>query len=241
MPATVNKQRLLSQLLAVPTPHEAGPSPEPEPLPVLEQLLYAVCREGTTRDRADQAFKNLRERFFDWNEIRVSSVREVEEALSPVPCAEARAQRIIGILQQVFEETYSFDLEVLHKKGLKNAARQLARYQSATDYSVAWVVQQTLGGHAVPVDTHMLRVLRRLGLVDADGQDMESLRASLEHLVPKAKGSAFVDVLSMVAEETCHDRDPQCDACPLHAECVTGQERRHTGELADRVSRPKPR
>lgn len=240
MPATINKQRLLNQLFTV-TKSETDEPSETEPLPVLEQLLYAVCREGTTRDRADQAFKNLRDRFFDWNEIRVSSIRELEEALAPVPCAEARAQRIIGILQEVFETTFSFDLEVLHKKGVKQAAKHLARYQSASDYSVAWVVQQTLGGHAVPVDSHMLRVLRRLGLVEGDGQDMEALRASLEHLVPKAKGTAFVDVLSMVADTTCHEKEPRCDACALCPDCVTGQERRANGELTERANRPKPR
>src|SRR5205807_10304667 len=134
--------------------------------------------------------RGLREHFFDWNEVRVSSVREVAESLAGMPGGETRAQRIIDFLQEVFETTFSFDLEGLQKKGMKQAAKQLARYQAANDYAVAWVVQKSLGGHALPLDTAALRVLRRLGLLE-DGHDLEALRASLEHQIPKLKGADF--------------------------------------------------
>src|SRR5262245_19534119 len=106
MSITTNKQRVLNQLLA----QLAKFKGEPEPRPVLEQFLYAVCREGVTRDLADRAFRNLRDQFFDWNEIRVSATRELADAMDGLPQAEARAQRIVEFLQEVFETTYSFDL-----------------------------------------------------------------------------------------------------------------------------------
>ena len=160
MPTTINKQRLFNLLFATET--KTRPAEE-EPRPVLEQFLYALCREGVTRDQADRAFRNLRELFFDWNEVRVSSVRELAEAMQGLPNPEQRAQRLIDFLQEVFETTFSFDLETLHKKGVKVAAKQLARYQAANDYAVAWVIQQSLGGHAIPLDSPTLRPLRRWG------------------------------------------------------------------------------
>src|SRR5271170_3733608 len=111
MPTTTNKQRVLSHLFTSLKKRGHGDA-DPEPRPVLEQLIYAILREGSTRDLADQAFRLLRERFFDWNEIRVSSVREIEEALCCLPNAELRAQRLISLLQEVFETTFSFDLEI---------------------------------------------------------------------------------------------------------------------------------
>jgi endonuclease-3 len=221
MATATNKQRLLNHLfnsLKKPT------AAEDEPLSVLEQFIYAVCREGATREQADRAFRNLREHFFDWNEVRVSSTRELEEALKGLPDAELRAQRLISFLQEVFETTFSFDLESLHKKGLKQAAKQLARYQAASDYVGSWVVQKTLGGHAIPVDPPTLRTLRRLGLVEENEEDLEAIRASLEHLVPKAKGAQFVDAVSDLASSTCWEEAPNCQACPLNSECPTGQE-----------------
>ena len=62
-------------------------------------------------------------------------------------------------------------MTILRHLRMRQAAKQLARYQAANDYAVAWVTQQSLGGHAIPLDDVTLRVLRRLhqelqGLLD---------------------------------------------------------------------------
>lgn len=240
MPTATNKQRLLNQLFARLTKRYGAGGDDARP--VLEQFLYGICREGSTRERADRAFKALQERFFDWNEIRVSSVREVGDALSDLPDAEQRAERLIRFLQEVFEKRFGFDLEDLHKKGLKVAAKHLSGYQAANDYVGAWVVQQSLGGHAIPLDAPTLRTTRRLGLIESDQDDPETVRASLEHLVPKARGTLFVDLVSRLAEDCCWEDNPGCGSCPLAGECPTAQElglRETAG--AGRSSRPKPR
>ena len=131
---------------------------------------------------------------------------------------------------------------MLHKKGLKQAAKQLTRYQAASDYAVSWVVQHTLGGHAIPLDGPTLRALRRLGLIEADQDDPETIRASLEHLIPKARGPLFGELISALAEDVCWDEEPSCSACPLAGECPTGQENGVRGAVAaGRGGRPKPR
>ena len=223
MANTPNKQKIVLQVLAL----HKGARPETA-LPVLEQFLYAILREGTTRPAADDAFAALRKHFYDWNEVRVSSTQELADAIDEfVPDGEARAQRLIDFLQEVFETTFSFDLESLQKKGLKQAAKQLSRYQAANDYAVSWAVQKSLGGHALPLDAAGLRVLRRLGLLEEAG-DLEAQRASLEHQVPKAKGSEFIDVISVIGEDPCWEADPACPACPLNKVCPTGLEMKMT-------------
>jgi endonuclease III len=239
MPSTTNKQRVLTTLFT--TLKKRYDPPEPEPRPVLEQFIYALCREGASRDQADRAYKNLCERFFDWNEVRVSSVRELEEALADLPEAELRAQRLVSFLHEVFETTFSFDLEALHKKGLKQAGKHLARYQASNDYAVAWVVQNTLGGHALPLDGPGLRLLRRLGLIEGAGEDLEALRASLEHLIPKSKGTLFHELISTLASEFCHEDEPYCPSCPLCPDCPTGLENGRETVTGVRTSRARAR
>lgn len=218
MATTINKQKVIDKLFSSLGKHARAAA---EPRPVLEQFLYALCREGTTRDAADQIFRALRERFYDWNEVRVSSAHEVAETMEGlVADAEARAQRVIDFLQEVFDTTFSFDLERLQKEGVKQAAKKLSRYQAANDYAVAFVVQHSLGGHAIPLDDAALRTLRRLGLLEESG-DLEALRASLEHQVPKAKGPVFVDLVSELADMYCTTDEPVCAACPLNHSCAT--------------------
>jgi endonuclease-3 len=236
--ATTTKQRVLRQLLAC---EALAGEPCEGALPVLEQFVFALCRESSSPEQARQAFDNLKTRFFDWNEVRVSSPREIEEALAGLCDAESRAQRLLSFLQEVFETTFSFDLEGLQKKGLKQAAKALTRYGAASDYVGAWVVQRSLGGHAVPLDDPTFRCARRLGLIDAGTEDVEGARASLEHAVPKASGAPFCDALATLAERFCWEDEPNCGNCPMFAECPTGQET--TGEeLAGvRAARAKPR
>jgi endonuclease-3 len=238
MTVAVNKQRVVAQIFTS-LKKRYEPS-EPESRPVLEQFLYAICREGATREQADRAFATLGARFFDWNEVRVSSVREVEEALGDIPEAELRAHRLISFLQEVFETTYSFDLESLHKKGLKQAAKQLARYQAANDYAVAWVIQQSLGGHALPLDSASLRVLRRLGLLDEESEDAEAMRTSLEHLIPKSRGPLFTELMSALAHDTGWERDPNSPMRPF-LQSTRRQADSKQAVLSERISRPKPR
>jgi endonuclease-3 len=255
MPTTTNKQRLVTQIFsALPKNQKHAEAPaEPGQLPVLEQFLYALCREGVTREKADEAYRFLRERFFDWNEVRVSSTRELEEAFDGYPDPEARSQRLIDFLQEVFETTFSFDLDPLHKKGLKQAAKQLSRYQAANDYAVAWVIQQSLGGHAIPLDVPTIRVLRRLGLIEAaqaaqsaQGQgagesDLEALRASIEHLIPKIRGPLFSELVSALAAEYCFETKPNCPECPMASSCPSAQELSPDPVAAGRGHRAKPR
>src|SRR4051812_35900681 len=128
MPATINKQRVLTTLFTALKKHYGEPADPPD-RPVLEQMVYALLREGATRKEADKAFDHLGKTFFDWNEVRVSSVHEVEEALAGLPDAGTKAQRVVALLQEVFESTFTYDLESFNKKGLKQAAKQIGRYQ----------------------------------------------------------------------------------------------------------------
>jgi len=238
MATTINKQRLVNQLFAfLKKTVETGLLERP----VLEQFIYGLCRENATPEQADRAYQYLCETFFDWNEVRVSSVREVEEAFEGLAGAEVRAQRLIAFLQEVFETTFSFDLENLHKKGLKQSAKQLARYQAAGDYVTSWVVQRSLGGHAIPLDPPTFRCVRRLGLLDGSQEEQEAARSSLEHLIPKAKGPQFTDGVSQLAAEHCWVEDPNCPSCPMAGECATAQEQGVEPVAATRAHRPKPR
>ncbi len=222
MAATSNKQKVLNQFFSL---LQKKGSSEQESRTVVESFVYAICYEGTSRSLADRAYNNLKTQFFDWNEIRVSSVKEVEEALEGLPDAEPRAQRIILFLQEVFEQTFSFDLEALHKKkgGVKQAAQLLARYEAASEHTVAWVVQHCLDGHSLPLDEPTRRTAGRLGFIDAENKDRSHAQSSLEHLVPKAKGKEFIELIKHVAHEHCWEEEPDCAGCPLQAECPTGQ------------------
>jgi endonuclease-3 len=217
MPTVTNKQALLTQIFNLAKKKYELEAAESRP--ILEELLFSILREGTTQKLATDAYENLIKNFIDLNEIRVSSPTEVGEALSELPSAGVRAQRIVGILQEWFELTYSFNMDELLKKGQKEGARKLSRLHDVNEFSVAWVVQRGFGGHAMPLDTPTLRVLHRVGAIDDPTDSLDNISGTLEHYIPKAKGPLFTDLISEVAADVCHEK-PKCPQCPLRNDCL---------------------
>mgnify|MGYP003624048595 CR=1 FL=1 len=58
---------------------------------------------------------------------------------------------------------------------------------------------------------------------EAEG-GLEAVRASIEHVIPKARGTEFTELMSVHAKELCVEGTPNCPACPLKSDCPTGQE-----------------
>ena len=191
-------------------------------LTVLESVVYAIALEGSRRTAAMEALGRFKSNFFDWNEVRVSTIEEVRATLGTVTDAEPRAQKVRRFLRQLFEKTYGFTLEALAKKPLKESLKVLTEYEAVeTDFVLATVIQQSLGGHAIPIDADCRRPLERLGVIDAD-TEITAVRSWLERAVPKNRGFEFRDLLEDLAHDTCLAGQPICPNCELRKLCPTG-------------------
>jgi endonuclease-3 len=176
------------------------PVAPPAERPVLEHLLFACCLEDARYEAAEEAFASLVHTFFDWNEVRVTSISELSEAMAALPDPRAAANRLKRVLHGVFEELYSFDLEDKRKKNLGPTVKWLEKIDGTTKFSVAYVVQAALGGHAIPVDAGTLAALRVVGLAgdaDVEGQEVPGL----ERAVSKSRGVEFGSLLHQLGAD----------------------------------------
>ncbi len=168
--------------------------------PVLEHLLYACCLEVAPREVADESFAKLQQTYYDWNEVRVTTVSELSEILTGLPKPSEAASRLKRTLQSVFECYYSFDLEPLKKENLGKAAKQLEQLDGISRFAVAFVTQNGLGGHAIAVNGDALESLRILGIISAD--EVKSRRVpGLERAISKNKGVEFGALLHQLATD----------------------------------------
>jgi len=161
---------------------------------LLEQLLFACCLENSPPEAAEKAYELLHERFFDLNEIRVTTQRELGEALSGLYDPDEAASRIKGILQSVFESQYSFDLESLKKQNIGQATKTLEAYDGITPFTLAYATQTALGGHAIPVNSGALRAFLVLDIVSESDAAKHKV-PGLERAIPKNKGLEFGSLL----------------------------------------------
>lgn len=207
-------------------------------LTVLEAVVFGICHEDASRDLANQALSRFKDNFFDWNEVRVSSLEEIQEALVGLAKGDERAYRIRRFLRQLFEKTYGFTLEALAKKPLKESVKVLQEYDALnSDYVLATVTQLALGGHAIPIDESSRRALERLGVAEAE-TDVATLRGALERAVPKNRGAEFADLLEDLAHDTCVEGVPDCPRCELRKLCPYPETHKTEGAASKPAAKP---
>lgn len=203
-----NRTAQFAQLYQILAKHYRASLPNPD-RPVLEHLLFAAVLENARHAVAEQVFQVLKTEFFDWNEIRVSTLRDLSEVLSALPDPHAAAIRIKQPLQAVFEAAYQFDLEELRKFTQGQAIERLQKITGVSRFMLSYVVQTALGGHTIPLDQATLRFLNILGL--ADESEMASGNVGgLERAIPKSQGPEFAWLLHECAADFWVDhRGPQ--------------------------------
>ena len=148
----------------------------------------------TPYDAADEAFHRLQESFFDWNEVRATTVTELVEHMGKLPDANAAAVRVKKNLQSLFETRYSFELDDLIKMNQGKAVAELEKLAGMSRFVLAYVTQNALGGHAIPVSKGIMKVLLATEIV-SDAEAAKDQTPGLERTVPKAKGPEFSSCL----------------------------------------------
>jgi endonuclease-3 len=193
-----NRTALLTKAHRVLKQHyKSVPPPE---RPLLEHLLFAACLENAPYDAAEKIYTYLSKHFFDWNEVRVSTVNELAEVMRHLPEPATTASNLKRILQGTFEATYSFDLESLKKKNIGEGIKWLEKLGGTTPFSVAYVTHAALGGHAIPLDRGAWEVLVILGVV-TEAEAASGKGAGLERAIPKNKGAEFSSLLHQLAAD----------------------------------------
>ncbi|MCC6125716.1 MAG: hypothetical protein IT426_12185 [Pirellulales bacterium] len=167
---------------------------------LMEHLLFACCLEDARYEAAEEAFAALVHTFFDWNEVRVTSISELSEVMACLPDPRAAANRIKRILHAVFEARFNFDLEDSKKKNLGPTIKWLEELDGATRSAVAFVVQASLGGHAIPIDAGAMAILKLLDLVSEKDAEKGEV-PGLERAIPKSKGVEFGSLLHQFAAD----------------------------------------
>jgi endonuclease-3 len=185
--ASKNRAALVNKALKVVKKHYKPAAPAAKDRSLLEHLVFACCVENSPYDAAERVFQSLKSDYFDWNEVRVSTVRELAEVCKGLNDPNESATRIKRVLQSVFETHYSFDLEPLKKQNIGAAVKQLEKYNGSSPFVVAFVTQQALGGHAIPTNQGLLESLRIVGVI-SDAEAAKGVVPGLERTVPKSKG-----------------------------------------------------
>lgn len=169
-------------------------------MPVLETMLFAACLEDNSWEAAEQGFERLNKQYFDLNEVRVSSVAEIEETLSGMRKGDWAGLRIRSILRFVFESTYTYDYEKLKRLTQDSAQKRLKKIDNMSPFIRNFTVQHSLGGYLVSLDASSTQAAIHLGLVPP-GSTEEQAGDFLKPGLKKAETFAFTCALRCLATD----------------------------------------
>lgn len=165
---------------------------------VLEHMIYGAVLEDATFEAADEAFAKLQENFYDWNEVRVTTRKELAELVKNVNKPAEAASRVKKSLHGVFEKYYQFDLEFLKKENLSKAVQSMETFTGVSPFTIAYTAQNGLGGHSIPIDQSFMNLMYAIGAISE--KELKNRKITgLERTIPKAKGIEFSVLVHQLA------------------------------------------
>lgn len=237
------KQEICKKVAAVPKRHYPQNPPVNE-RPALETTLYGICLENADYTSAAASLERLYALFHhDLNEMRVSTVSELEQAFQGQEDSDWKALRVRALLQYVFEQNFDYQIEGIRRKTLDSAATDLGKIPQLSPFIQNYVIQEMLSGHVIPVDRRTRFLALWLGLVEPQETDEEAA-ASMKQTVRKAEAPQLFHLLHSLANDpayraTFEEADQEPPEEGYDANTAVDRLRVLFGEIAEKKTTPK--
>jgi endonuclease-3 len=190
----------------------------------LSELIAIILSQNTSDLNSHRAYLSLRSRFKTWDQVRRAKIREIANSIRSGGLADIKAQRIKVILRRIFEEKGESNLNFLKRWSTEKIREYLGRFKGVGEKTIACVLLFSLKRPALPVDTHVLRVSKRLGLVPLK-VNARKAEIILEELVPSGWVYQFHLNLIEHGRNICKAANPLCRECVLLETCDYGKKR----------------
>ena len=202
----------------------------------LDELIYTVLSQHTSDANTDRTFASLKSRFPAWRTVQNASAEEVAEAIKLGGLSRVKAPRIQAILDAIETDRGDLDLAFLERIPMVDARDWLIALPGVGPKTAACVLLFSFGLPAMPVDTHVHRVSKRLGFI-AEKLPADKAHPIIESLVgPNDVYQFHIDLIEH-GRKVCHARRPACATCVLNEICPSSTTNA-ASPAASPVSRP---
>lgn len=184
----------------------------------VSELVSTILSQNTNDVNRDVAFDRLRSQLPTWEQVRDADPEDVVEAIRPAGLANQKGPRIQEALRLITQERGDLDLDFLADWPVEEAKDWLCSINGVGPKTAAIVLLFSLGRPAFPVDTHVHRVTKRLGLIGPKAS-REKAHVELEQLVPPEAYYPFHLNLIRHGRRVCSSRKPRCSECSLQDLC----------------------
>ena len=209
-----NKARKICDLLV----DAYGDSTPYNRLPPIDELVLTILSQNTSDVNSSRAFEGLKNRFQSWEDVLKANTEDIAAAISCSGLYNIKADRIKAALTEIQNRVGSLDLSILENMPLEDAKKWLTSLHGVGPKTAAIVLLFSFERPALPVDTHVWRVTKRLGLIPRS-TSREKAHILLGELI---EGSCIFSLnhnLVTHGRRICIAQKPRCEECVLKRLC----------------------
>ncbi len=194
----------------------------------VDVLIRTILSQNTTDKNSVPAFYALKRHFVSWDKVRVARSTEIVRIIRHAGLAKIKAERIKGVLKEIRErgagkgeekgKEGKISLGHLAKMDTEDALEYLESLKGVGPKTAACVLLFAFGKPVMPVDTHIFRVAKRLGLIGRK-TGIEEAHEILTNIVPKHLIYEFHLGIIEHGRRTCKAQTPQCGVCCVYGLC----------------------
>jgi endonuclease-3 len=184
----------------------------------ISELLFTILSQHTSDLNALRAFESLRDAFGAWEEVAQAGPEDIARAIWIGGLSKVKAPRIKAVLKDIQGKRGGLDLSFLREMPMSEAKAWLRELPGVGPKTAAIVLCFAMGMPAMPVDTHIYRVSKRLGFIGAK-TTAEQAHDILEATIDPEQVFAFHVYIITHGRKVCKARRPLCEECVLKEGC----------------------
>lgn len=188
----------------------------------LDELIGTILSQSTTNINSKRAFESLKKRFSDWDSVRRARPATIAAAIQSGGLANVKSVVIKNILNEILARCGNLDLSFLKTVPINQAREFLLSLKGVGPKTAACVLLFSCQRPLFPMDTHIFRITRRLGLLPEKITDQQA-HEWMDRLIPPKKHYSLHINLIAHGRKVCRPQTPKCHQCPLIEQCEHGQ------------------
>ena len=189
-----------------------------KPGSAFETLIHTILSQNTNDRNSDKAMRKLRKRYkITPNSLSRANVGVLISCIRSAGLYTLKAPRIIEVSRIILRQ-YNGSLSSILKLPYLQAKEKMMEMPGVGPKTADIVLAFNAKHPIIPVDTHIMRVTKRLGIAPTKA-DYEKTRLRLEELIPEhARIPLHLSIIEF-GRNICKAPRPKCQICPVNNTC----------------------
>ncbi len=183
----------------------------------LDILIATILSQNTNDINSHKAFLSLKSEFPDYNSIINVSQKKLQNVIKVAGLAQKKCKTIKNFLTKLEKDKGELSLNFLKKYSNEDAIKFLTSFKGIGVKTASCVLLFGMNRNVCPVDTHVFRVINRVGIINHYDRDKTFFK--LSEILPKKIAYEFHTNIIKLGRSICTSKNPSCNICPIFEFC----------------------